>query len=179
MKKVKFIISIIVLLTIATTIEAQQRTDMVVYGEQGSELFRTNIENIDSIKFEAVEEGLSLINTKWKLAGVVDIENNIIRVLEPIHCEECYTLTFTTDYIASVRSINIMLELDFSNLVPSPSNDMLFCERYFEDGVDYCDSDTFRRGIERAEDYLLIGNQLILFNYLEIRLLFNSLNTIE
>ena len=57
MTKIKFI-SILGLLLIATNIAAQQRTDMVVYGEQGSELFRTNVENIDSIKFVADDENL-------------------------------------------------------------------------------------------------------------------------
>ena len=39
----------------------------------------------------------SLKGTKWKLAGIVDNETGVLKVLEPNDCVECYTLTFDTD----------------------------------------------------------------------------------
>ena len=43
---------------------------------------------------EAPEE-VSLINTKWKLVGIV--ENDVLKVMEPQDCSDCYTITFDTD----------------------------------------------------------------------------------
>jgi hypothetical protein len=40
------------------------------------------------------DEPLSLMDTKWKLSGIFDVQNNSLRALEPI---ECYTLSFETD----------------------------------------------------------------------------------
>jgi len=54
MKTLRLIFSILVLLQIATNIEAQQQKEMVVYGNN-NELFRINVENIDSIKFIKAE----------------------------------------------------------------------------------------------------------------------------
>jgi hypothetical protein len=53
----------------------------------------------------------SLVNTKWKLVGIMGIEKIFIE-LEPKECEACYTITFDTDTTASGRSacndINIL-----------------------------------------------------------------------
>jgi len=37
-----------------------------------------------------------LEGTKWKLAGIVDVETGNLKVLEPEDCDKCYTLTFDT-----------------------------------------------------------------------------------
>jgi hypothetical protein len=39
----------------------------------------------------------SLKGTKWKLAGIVDVETGDLKVLEPKDCEKCFTLAFDTD----------------------------------------------------------------------------------
>ena len=41
-----------------------------------------------------LENSLSLVNTKWKLKGILDVETNTLTELEPKDCAECYTLEF-------------------------------------------------------------------------------------
>jgi len=51
-----------------------------------------------------------LLNTKWKLVGIVDAETGDLRELEPKDCDDCYTLTFDTDNTFSGRiTVNIVL----------------------------------------------------------------------
>jgi len=38
-----------------------------------------------------------LVNTKWKLVGIMDVQTGILTELEPKDCAHCYTLTFDTD----------------------------------------------------------------------------------
>ena len=38
-----------------------------------------------------------LKGTKWKLAGIMDTQTNVLTELEPKDCAECYTLTFISD----------------------------------------------------------------------------------
>ena len=112
MKKIK-IFSILVLLLIATTIEAQQ-TDMVVYGNNGSELFRRNIENIDSIKFE-VSDGenypIDVPFTEYSLEGTscgwlypirynMNLEGNIIIINNNEDLENYLCTDVMTDCIS-------------------------------------------------------------------------------
>ncbi|MDR2139809.1 MAG: hypothetical protein LBP50_09710, partial [Tannerella sp.] len=42
-----------------------------------------------------------LAGTKWKLAGIVDMETGALRELEPKDCAGCYTLVFDSDHTAS------------------------------------------------------------------------------
>ena len=108
-----------------------------------------------------------LINSTWKLVGIFNTETNApVKELEPKHCEECYTLAFNTDSAATVRSINKVLDLDLLNLGLPDSvfiDAALFCERYYKDGKDYCDSDDFRRAIITAKSYIVTANELQLF----------------
>jgi len=46
------------------------------------------------------EDNLNLKGTKWKLELISYAESNIFRVLEPVDCEECYTLIFDTNTTA-------------------------------------------------------------------------------
>jgi hypothetical protein len=52
----------------------------------------------------------SLVDTKWKLAGIMNVETGELKTLEPYNiktendCEDCYTLTFDTDTTAWGRS---------------------------------------------------------------------------
>ena len=112
------------------------------------------------------EQPTSLKGTQWKLVGIVDAQTGDLRVLEPKDCEECYTLIFKTDDKVIVKSINITLNLDLSNLNPpsEPQNYVLSCEKYDKDGIDYCNSDDFCRAIINAETYSLIPNGLKIFH---------------
>jgi hypothetical protein len=62
----------------------------------------TDIE--DAIEVENTIPQTSLKGTKWKLAGIVDTETGVLKVLEPEDCEKCYTLTFDTDTTVSTYS---------------------------------------------------------------------------
>jgi predicted small lipoprotein YifL len=105
-----------------------------------------------------------LKNTKWKLEGIVDLQTSNMKTLEPASCEECYTLTFDTNYSATVHSIRMELKLDLLKLSDSVNLEgMLWCERYDKDGQDYCDSDDFRRAILTTETHSATKEELKLF----------------
>ena len=46
-----------------------------------------------------------LINTSWKLLGIVDSETGSLSEIEPKDCAECYTLTFDTETTARGKSM--------------------------------------------------------------------------
>ena len=45
------------------------------------------------------KENKSLVNTKWKLISILDVETCAVTELEPKDCQECYTLEFLKDDI--------------------------------------------------------------------------------
>ena len=117
----------------------------------------------------------ALKGTKWKLVSVEDksTKEPTVRELAPIDCEECYTLTFDTDYTATAHSINETLPLDLRQpLCDSCFLDyLLTCEKYPLDGEYYCDSDRFCRGIIAYGSYTVDNDGLRLFvhkNYNEL-----------
>jgi hypothetical protein len=55
---------------------------------------------------EKENEIVSLKGTKWKLAGIVDVQTGELKELEPKDCEECYTLEFDTDSTALLQSVS-------------------------------------------------------------------------
>jgi hypothetical protein len=59
----------------------------------------------------------SLQGTKWKLEGIVNEQTGEMQVLEPIDCEECYTLEFDTDTTACGQTVSNVLVL---NLISPP-----------------------------------------------------------
>jgi hypothetical protein len=59
----------------------------------------------------------ALKNTKWKLAGIVDVRTGTLKELEPKDCEKCYTLEFDTDSTAWGTSIMNEIRLKLS---PTP-----------------------------------------------------------
>ena len=126
-------------------------------------------------KEDEPEKEQSLANTKWKLAGIMDMDTGILQELEPKDCEECYTLTFDTDSTATSLSIwaiyNInLLRLDLYRDLCCPDNDVtcgpwggacLHAEA--KDGIAYEDSYLFRRGIERTRSYEWVNNEFKFF----------------
>ena len=117
--------------------------------------------------------------TKWKLAGIVDVETSELRKLEPTDCGECYTLRFFGDYIFTTRSIWALQELDLKNLdlvldptIPwgSGGEQPLYAEEWFDDpvvwkgdGKTYDDSYLFRCGIAYTKTYEITPDDLKLF----------------
>jgi len=100
---------------------------------------------------EEIEE---IIEGKWKLAGIIDTETGeLLRELEPKDCEECYTLTFDTEYTAIAHSINVRTMLNLLNL-PAILYEEIYLptiavvEVYDKDGKNYtAEGDTFHRMI--------------------------------
>ena len=110
------------------------------------------------------KERFPLQGTKWKLAGIVDGNGNL-KVLKPQHCDICYTLTFYTDYKATVINIGTRLKLNLRKLHSGPYNDSQYiCERYDKDGEFYCDSDIFRHFINSTKAYYVTPEVLSLFS---------------
>ncbi len=50
------------------------------------------------------EEPAKLQGTQWKLTGIMDMQTDTLKKLDPVDCEECYTLTFDTDSTFSAFS---------------------------------------------------------------------------
>jgi hypothetical protein len=56
----------------------------------------------------------NLQGTKWKLEGIVNEQTGEMQVLEPVDCEQCYTLEFVTDNLATGKSITNAQSFDFN-----------------------------------------------------------------
>ena len=131
-------------------------------------------ERIDAMRL-AIEQCVDC--PKWKLAGIIDVETGELQVLEPRHCEECYTLTFDTDSTAYALSIWGIYHLNFLNLD-------VYCDTCWPDNYDYyyerprhfscipaerynsipCeDSGLFRHMICRVASYEAASDELKLF----------------
>jgi len=107
----------------------------------------------------------SLKGTKWKLKCIVDSLSGKQTVLEPIDCEECFTLVFDTDSTAIVRSINMeTLTLNLKELDPNQNLSYnLWWELYDKDGKYYLDGDPYRRAILTSESYWISTKELKLY----------------
>ena len=66
---------------------------------------------------EEESETFALQGTKWKLAGLMDVETGDLRELEPKDCEECFTFYFYTDSTAQGKSTINWLRLSLSPVV--------------------------------------------------------------
>jgi hypothetical protein len=80
----------------------------------------------DTIQLQG-NDTIQLQGTKWKLAGIVDVQTNELTVLEPANCTECYTLTFDTDSTMSGHSSanDLILEMVTMSGDSSVSNPVL------------------------------------------------------
>ena len=97
----------------------------------------------DPIAIEDLEP-TNLAGTKWKLVGTTRFTpTGTIGELEPIDCENCFTLTFDTDYTAI--PYNISRSWSKIDLTPTGYNrcpyvmfeDIGITETYEKDGKDY------------------------------------------
>ena len=112
-----------------------------------------------------------LAGTKWKCVGVASVETGeIIREFEPKDCEECYTLTFKTDYIAESRQINSIGKFDLYYRMYHPKNvtfaceAILSCENYDKDGICYYDTSDYGCELHMVTSYKATDNELKLFS---------------
>jgi hypothetical protein len=67
-----------------------------------------------------LNDTIQLQGTKWKLAGIVDVQTGELTVLEPANCTECYTLTFDTDSTMSGHSTANDLILEIVTMSSNP-----------------------------------------------------------
>ena len=72
---------------------------------------------------DSIKPVLSLEGTKWKLAGIVDVETGSMRVLEPQDCDYCYTLVFADNFTS----------LPIKDTVIN-GTDTIFCKYYYANG---------------------------------------------
>ena len=97
-------INLLIILLLTAVIAYPQHRLMQVHSE-GEVAYEINTAQVDSVVFRA-----SLANTKWKLAGVMDVNTGVLKELEPKDCVHCYTLTFDTDSIANGVSTSNKLQ---------------------------------------------------------------------
>ena len=163
------------LVVVAALAQAQDKVMLVHSG--GSVAYAVNASQVDSVTFRDGNLPASLINTKWKLTGIVDAKTGAVTELGPKDCRECYTLSFGTDYTAIVNSIYLPLRLDLLNLTPYViSDDML---RYAEwyGNVKYEEALDFRKAMAAAESCAGTEDELKLYyNDKKNCLLFNPLD---
>jgi len=116
MRKNSFQILLIVLLLAMIGLTAQAQDKIMRVHSGGNVVYETNTARVDSIIFEDGILPKPLINTKWKLNGIVDAETSVVTELEPKACKDCYTLSFGTDYTALAHGIEYSALLDLINL---------------------------------------------------------------
>jgi hypothetical protein len=80
----------------------------------------------------------SLKGTKWKLAGIVDVQTGKLTELEPKDCEQCYTLVFDTDNTAQGYSSSnvVWVDISASHLIGIATE----VGEYEPDGYIFCDA---------------------------------------
>jgi len=119
-----------------------------------------------------------LTGTKWKLEGIYDSYSKELKILEPKDCEECFTLTFITDFKAIVRSIDSnTFKLNLLKLNPNAQIlKVLICEIWDKDGKPYCDGcGQFLPRVYRAKSYVILKNELIIISADDSYLIFKHI----
>ena len=121
----------------------------------------------DPIAIEDLESTY-LDGTKWKLVGIVNTETGYTEELEPRDCENCFTLTFDTDYTATVHCISRgtgKLDLRPTSFNRCPYvmfTSVLITEIYKKDG-EYYDVSVFEELFFRIESFTVTNDELKLF----------------
>jgi len=78
----------------SSVLEEEEPTEVVESPTDGVEEEPVEVIEYPPIDFEIPTH---LPSTKWKLDGIVDVETNTIKELEPKDWEKCYTLTLYSD----------------------------------------------------------------------------------
>jgi len=133
--------------------------------------------NLSFIPHDGDNPSTSLRGTKWKLTGIIDVQTNEIKVLDPENCDECYTLTFIGDKMVEALSIFFkhdinLLDMDkerdptrpkYTGPNDPPLYEELWSVLYGGDGLKYWDSFLFRCCLANSKSYELTPNELKLF----------------
>jgi len=182
MRKVKarlfFIVS---LLVVAVTVAAQSQDKIMQVHSGGNVVYAINTLQVDSVTFQDGTLPESLINTKWKLSGIVDAETGAVTELEPKECRECYTLSFGTDYTAIANSIYLPLQLELRNLGVHKILEEILIFKEWYDNISYEETLDFRKAIAEAEACVVTEDELKLYyndkkNYLRFIPYINSVD---
>jgi hypothetical protein len=96
----------------------------------------------------------ALQGTKWKLVGYTVGEEDMLRVFEPVDCEECYTLTFETNTFATGRSVMVNACIDLSDFDKY---------RNIEDISEPYDGDNYRIALASVNSCSVTDDELKLF----------------
>ena len=133
------------------------------------------LDNLDNTE-EAIEEkpvieypATYLAGTVWKLSGYFNRGYDVAtggnkegfteKVLEPLDCDDCYTITFWGDSIFYYKSISAY---GHKNLLKMEEELDPYITGNYGNGSEYF----FRYGIDFAKSYELINNELkLFFNY--------------
>ena len=93
----------------------------------------------DDIK--ETDSNFAVQGTKWKLAGVVDVQADTMKVLEPQDCSRCYSFTFDTDTTAAGWSTsNILVVQLLPVLRVFLATEALGTDFYLEDAILFCNA---------------------------------------
>ena len=130
----------------------------------GSVVYAANTSQVDSVTFQDGTLPEPLINTKWKLNGIVDTETGAVAELEPKECRDCYTLSFGTDYTAiAIRKCSPLL-LDLLNLgIYKISDQILLRPEWDEESNKNLEAFEYRRAIAEAESCTATEDELRLY----------------
>jgi len=114
-------------------------------------------------------DNIPLINTKWKLAGIVDTKSGELRELEPRDCDECFTMLFITDTKAEGQAFWEKFVLDLNEIGKEtffyywglPKDEWDFLCALFDENTKTCSitSDQLKF-INRVENYYLLFNRI-------------------
>ncbi|MDR2425073.1 MAG: hypothetical protein LBD59_10190 [Prevotellaceae bacterium] len=110
-----------------------------------------------------------LKGTKWKLAGIVNEQTGAMQVLEPIDCQQCYTLEFDTDSIATGIAIKEKIGLNLSmlgqynitDIMREPNEDKFIRSLFSQSTKSYAVTVNSLKFINTTDNYYLIFKKIL------------------
>jgi len=163
MKKFRNQFALVTLLLTTAVVVAQAQDKVLQVHSGGSVVYAVNASQVDSITFQDGVLPESLINTKWKLNGIVDAETGAVTELEPKECRDCYTLSFGTDYTAIVNSIFLPLQLNLLDFGANVVSDEILLYEEWYNNTDYEDALDFRKAIVTVGSCAATDDELRLY----------------
>jgi hypothetical protein len=87
---------------------------MFTFTSMGCEKPNDGISSQDDTLQATQDTIYTLAGTKWKLEGILNVHTGEMQTLEPVDCEQCYTLEFDTDTGASGKTTSNILLLNLN-----------------------------------------------------------------
>ena len=107
------------------------------------------------------KENKSLVNTKWKLIGIVDVETGVLTELEPKKCQECYTLVFMTNDV--LRTFSCSNRYSGQYLVDYKTNSLKIGSFIGTRANELFDGKLYIRLLESIQPFSMKKNELYLY----------------